>query len=321
MKPVRGVSVQSRENQGRWHSIEICRCPIPDRLGALSVLYRQVPGTIRPEIMERILGQAARGELDLEGLWIARRGKRILGAMMTQGLPGRTVAIWPPELSRWSFSRLLAVRLVQKAMEDYRHRGSLLAQALVDPEAPRHVSRDLDRAGLPYATDLIYLRRSTEPIVELPDSLTRFHWKSLAEVSEEEFAQALLRTYVGSLDMPELEILRGPENLLEAHRSQQGFDPRRWQIGSLPDDPKASAIVILSPGPSSSWEVSYFGLTPEARGRGLGQVAMAHAFETVQPLADSLELAVDVRNTPAVKLYERVGFEAFNRRAVHVASL
>ena len=68
-----------------------------------------------------------------------------------------------------------------------------------------------------------------------------------------------------------------------------------------------------------TWEVIYLGLTPAARGRGLGRKVIEHAVELAAPCVSRLELAVDVRNTPALRLYENTGFTPIDRRVVHLA--
>ena len=86
--------------------------------------------------------------------------------------------------------------------------------------------------------------------------------------------------------------------------------------------PGPRAILLLSEVPDRpSWEVAYLGLTPPARGRGLGRAALAHALDLARPHVARLELAVDERNHPARHLYEVAGFLPFGRRAVHLALL
>ena len=60
---------------------------------------------------------------------------------------------------------------------------------------------------------------------------------------------------------------------------------------------------------------------PEPRGRGLGREAVAHALDLARPHTPRLELAVDVRNPPAERLYRASGFLPYERRAVHLALL
>ena len=300
---------------------ELGPCPPSERAAALDVLYRRMPGSTRAATIVELLRQAEDGVLDLSGLWIARRRFRIVGAMLTQGLAGRVAALWPPEVDwRWRGAGL-APALVRAAIASYRVRGVRLAQALVEHGAPRRATADLVRGGLPYVTDLSYLgRRTSEPLANVPAS-PHFRWTSYDAADPEEFERVLGRTYLGSLDMPELGGLRGFDDVLEGHREKGRFDPSRWRLGRLDGMPEAAAVVLLSAGEACVWEVSYLGLTPPARGRGLGRSALAHALELARPHAQRLELAVDVRNRPADRLYRRAGFEPFDRRGVHLRLL
>ncbi len=143
-----------------------------------------------------------------------------------------------------------------------------------------------------------------------------------APETEAEFRSVLQATYAGSLDMPELEGVRSLDDVIAGHRAAGRFDPERWLVGHLPGEPNASAVVLLSEIPDrDAWEVAYLGLTPPARGRGLGLAALEHARRLAAPHAHRLELAVDRRNTPAVRLYRASGFRRFDRRAVHLAIL
>ena len=120
--------------------------------------------------------------------------------------------------------------------------------------------------------------------------------------------------------MPELEGVRSLDDVIAGHRATGRFVPHRWRLGRVPDEPGTAVVLLLSDIPDRDvWEVVYLGLTPPARGRGLGRAAIAHALELAHPHASRLELAVDIRNSPATRLYESVGFIPFDRRSVHLA--
>ena len=122
--------------------------------------------------------------------------------------------------------------------------------------------------------------------------------------------------------MPELEGARGLEDILAGHRAAGLFVPGRWQLGRLAGEPEAAAVLLLTEVPGrDAWEVVYLGITPAARGRGLGRAVIRHALEAARSHAPILELAVDLRNTPAVRLYRSTGFQPRDRRAVHLAVL
>ena len=85
---------------------------------ALEILYRRVPGGLRPRLIADALGEAERGLIDLSGLWIARRRGRIVGALLTQPLAGRAAAVWAPEVDPSWRRSAIAVALVRAALAD-----------------------------------------------------------------------------------------------------------------------------------------------------------------------------------------------------------
>ena len=109
---------------------------------------------------------------------------------------------------------------------------------------------------------------------------------------------------------------------MESHRATGRFDAARWQLGYIPGKPQAASVLLMAEVPGRDiWEVVYLGLTPEARGHGLGRAVLQHALALARTHVPRLELAVDCRNTPATRLYRSTGFIARDRRAVHLAIL
>ena len=314
---------------------QVMPCPPEARAAALQVLYRQVPPALRDRLIVEVLEEEARGEIDLSGLWVAReRAGRISGALLTQPLAGKAAAVWAPEVrASWRRSTVAAA-LVAAALADLKVGGFLLAQAVLDESAGPRAARDLTRGGMPRVTELVYLDRDTT--TPLPSATGRargagfaerapcptFDWQPFGPAIEAEFRKVLQATYVGSLDMPELEGARSLDDILDAHRAAGLFAPERWQLGRIPGEPDSAAVLLLAePSGRDAWEVIYLGLTPAARGRGLGLAVLAHAFDLARAHVPRLELAVDVRNIPAMRLYRTAGFTVCDRRAVHLALL
>jgi mycothiol synthase len=318
---------------GRSLNVEICAPEL--REAALEVLYRWVPASLRERLIVEVLSEAQRGELDLSGLWVIRwKGGRVAGALLTQALAGNVAAVWAPEVRPSWHRAKLAAALVQSALIELKARGIRLAQAVLDESVGPQAARDLDQGGMPRVTELLYLERETStPIWCVPgssqsvsctaqDSNISFHWLPFEAAIESEFRSVLQATYQGSLDMPELEGARELEDILQGHRSAGQFVSERWQLGRIPGEPQSAAVLLISEIPSRNvWEIIYLGLTPSARGRGLGRKALQHAIELARPYVPRLELAVDVRNIPATRLYESSGFVVRDRRAVHLAIL
>jgi mycothiol synthase len=303
-------------------STEVLPCPTSDRAFALEVLYRRVPGALRPRLIADALVEADRGMIDLSGLWVARRRTRIVGALLTQPLAGRAAAVWAPEVDPSWWRSSIAVSLVRSALDDLRSRGFIIAQALLDESAPRHGGNDLSEGGMPRVTDLIYLERPTHIPLPIQPDVPSLVWEEFGPETEDAFRSVLQATYQNSLDMPELEGIRSLDDILSSHRAGGRFVASRWQVGRLDGEPDTRAVLLLSEIPDrDAWEVAYLGLSATARGRGLGRALLAYALERAAEFAPRLELAVDIRNHPATRLYRTAGFTPFDQRAVHLASL
>jgi GNAT superfamily N-acetyltransferase len=299
--------------------LQIETCPPEDVEAALAMLYRRMGSRLQAELVVDTLGEIDRGELDLSGIWVAWRRGRMVGAMLTQALAGRAVALWPPEVVPHIGRGATAAALVRAALRTLRGGGVRLVQALVDRSSPPGATTDLIRGGLPRVTELIYMTRDTALPLRVARDVPRFSWVTYGKATESEFRRLLHETYIGSLDIPELEGTRSLEDVLASHQAGGRFDPSRWLMGRLDAEPTAAAIVLLSELPErGAWEVAYLGLTPSARGRGLGRMALAHALRMARPQTPRLELAVDVRNLPAERLYKAAGFVPHDRRAVHL---
>ena len=329
---------EGTEFMGRF-GFQVMSCPEEARGEALELLYRRVPAALRDRLILQILREDRRGEIDLTGLWIAqkRRG-RIVGAMLTQPLAGKVAAVWAPEVRTTLHRRDLASALVKEALADFEARGFRLVQAVLDDSAGPRAARDLENGGMPRVTELLYLERDTanlrEPAGLAPVQIgwepegfgsvarasAEFEWRPFETAIEAEFRSVLQATYVGSLDMPELEGARSLDDVLESHKVAGRFVPERWRLGRLSEDAQASAVLILAEVPGRNvWGLIYLGLTQSARGRGLGRAVLAHALELAGRQVPWIELAVDLRNTPALRLYDSAGFVARERRAVHLA--
>lgn len=301
---------------------EVMLCPPDQRRAAMSLLYRRAPGALRPRMIDEALREAQRGGIDLSGLWVARRGRWVVGALLTQPLAGRAAALWAPEVDTIWYRAETAVALVRAALDDLKCKGYHLVQALLDESAPRHAAADLSAGGMIHVTDLVYLETDTAIPPPPRAGTPAIDWQPFRADTEADFRAVIKETYVGTLDMPELEGLRSLDDVLAGHRAAGRFEPERWRVGHVLGEPGAAAIVLLAEVVDrDAWEVAYLGLTPAARGRGIGRAALGHALDLARPFVPRLELALDIRNIPAHHLYYNAGLRPFDRRAVHLALL
>jgi ribosomal protein S18 acetylase RimI-like enzyme len=81
--------------------------------------------------------------------------------------------------------------------------------------------------------------------------------------------------------------------------------------------------MLLSACPEQNLiELVYLGLAPPLRARGIGGSLLRMAFTEVSRRPEkSMTCAVDLRNHPALRLYESAGFQQFSTRVPMVRAL
>jgi len=179
-------------------------------------------------------------------------------------------------------------------------------------------------AGFLQISELEYLRRPRQwPRRVTPrDPPTNVRFVSVAEMNERErdavVLAALDRTYAQTLDCPELCGMRDTRDVLDSHLHTGAFDPRLWTLAMVDGEPHGCLLLSRVPE-QRACELVYLGISPTLRGKGVAGALLARGLEG--PLGDgvdSITLAVDDRNTPAKRLYERFGFRPFGRRVALV---
>ena len=122
-----------------------------------------------------------------------------------------------------------------------------------------------------------------------------------------QWSQLVERTYIETRDVPELNGLRSIESTLAGYASAIHGVPKTWWVVQCKSVP--IGCLLLTPTAAQCCEITYLGLVPEWRGKGLSKVMMNFARDWA--LANGIEgitLAVDLRNSPAIRLYQACGF-------------
>ncbi|MEX2219403.1 MAG: GNAT family N-acetyltransferase [Phycisphaerales bacterium] len=199
-----------------------------------------------------------------------------------------------------------------------------IAQALPEPHEPWAV-RALVTAGFLKVGDLAYLRRPLARTAPIPEprwpqgvSVRTIGGAAPGHQDRAALLEALDRSYEETLDCPELCGLRETADILESHRATGQFNPGLWWLVFL--DGAAHGCMLLSHCPDHhSVELVYLGLSKELRGRRIGSRLLEMGLgRLAQVPADHMTCAVDLRNAPAMRLYERMGFREFGRRVALV---
>lgn len=193
------------------------------------------------------------------------------------------------------------------------------AQILLDPLHPS-LHALARRMSFHYLGRLWYLE-STPGAVLLPSDCASISWRQFDPSNERDFARVVERSYVHSLDCPKLSGIRPIEAVMDGHRAVGRFDPRLWQL-ALVDDRPAGCCLLSRLTTSPTIEVTYMGVDPDFRNRGIGAALLFRAFE----LRDAarlphVTLVVDAGNAPAIRLYARFGFRRIAQRDAYMLPL
>jgi ribosomal protein S18 acetylase RimI-like enzyme len=139
-----------------------------------------------------------------------------------------------------------------------------------------------------------------------------------ADCDATEFRDTLLATYEGSLDCPEFNDARTPDQVMAGYYADTP-EPRRWWLAVHADRP-AGVLLLADGADPESCEVALVGVVPALRGGGIGRALMCHAIgEAKAANRRKLGVFVDSRNTPAVRLYTSLGFKPCGCREVFLS--
>ena len=133
--------------------------------------------------------------------------------------------------------------------------------------------------------------------------------------------RAMEASYIGTLDCPALCGMRTVEDVLASHKSVGAFDPALWWLVTLNGQP--AGCMLLSRFPAhETVELVYLGVGSALRGKGIAAGLLSLALAELQSLGErSLACAVDLNNTPAMRLYKRERFKEFARRTALIRDL
>jgi mycothiol synthase len=285
---------------------------------AFRLLFRQTTEDERDRRVASALELVERGELQSAGVFVASAGRQLLGAIVCLPVPGASGLVWPPQVLPGPQQRAVEDQLVQRSSDFLRQRGAKLGQALLRADEAE-LAAPLVRNGYAHVTCLWYLSHRLELTAATLSAADHLEFQPYQPADPGEFHATLLASYEGTRDCPEVNGVRTLDEILEGHRAQGAYDPGRWWLAR--EGGRAVGVLLCTVVPElGGWDLSYVGVRPEARRRGLGRQLVAKALVEARA-ADALQLnlTVDARNQPAWNLYRRLGFEPFDQRDVYLA--
>lgn len=301
-------------------TLTIERCGSADTKEVLALAAQAWPESERAGYWKTMRDLVRRGQPERVVLLAARQDDQLLAAQVGQSLPGKVAVAWPPQFAvDCQDARTMAMLMFTRLLRELSATGAELAQALLQCDDASSAATFAD-AGFSHAADLLYMaaengRFPTEPLA-LPFELEPF---SLDEVPR--LAQLIERTYIGTLDCPQMDHLRKTADVIAGYQAVGEFRPEHWQIARYEGTDVGCLLVNLHPDVRHA-EVVYMALVPEVRGRGWGYLLACHAQRLARKMGcERVVLAVDAANEPAICPYARAGFSTFDRRAVWIKKL
>lgn len=277
-------------------------------------------------IVTELLARSKDGASASIELLVAECDKILVAATLTTDHHGAFSMIFPyrmengPSLFRKSdHSEDGLVLCAKSALHRAMKRGSQFVETLVDPNLQCMASA-LQSSGFQFVTDLVYLSAlvpKQEDIIEHDDGLS---WLDGCLDNDDAFVKALELSYVDTMDCPELNTLRTTRQALEAHRST-GASIDEGSCVALRGDTPVGVLIASPISGASTIEIVYMGVAQPARGTGVANALMGRAQRFAQRVsATNMALAVDIRNHPARRLYDRWNFQPIGIQAAWIAT-
>ena len=277
------------------------------------------PGSAMAPAVCDLFATVERGMAGIDLLIGAFEHGELIQAALAIESPGRAALIsLPYELStetQYSATGEILRTLQREAWE----RSIILLEVLTIPPSLR-LGDALHAAGFRSLTHLNYLRRSAmarphRRFVERND----LDWVTYSADQQPLFETALERTYLQSMDCPELTALRRTSDVLAGHQAAGVFDPNLWWVARHRGEP-LGVMLLNRFADGFGTEIVYMGVAHGSRGQGMGDALLQRACNATRNVkAQVIALAVDTRNAAARLMYERWGFRETAVREAWIA--
>jgi ribosomal protein S18 acetylase RimI-like enzyme len=278
-----------------------------ERESALALAFRE---SLQPQERAQLFDVLIeKGAFDPEGIRIVRRDGGVLGVLFCQMLAGANGQILPPA---WNTEDAFArSTLLADGIDWLRRRGARFIHLLTRPGTD---TADVVASGFHAVSNIRVLVRSLHDLPPLPAMPADMRLEEFSPALERCFEQVLAATFEGTLDIPELNGIRAPHEVMEGLKSDGVFRPQSWKLLRVREQAAGLALLIEKPS-LDGWELSYVGLLPLFRGQGLGmRLVLSALHEAARHAARQLYVSVDVRNAPALQLYASAGFSTIDEQ-------
>ena len=273
---------------------------------------------IGPTQIQRMLEAHEKGELNLDGLFHARQGARLVGAAWGQQVPGRTAVLWPPCVVDGEPEQ--TAKRLQRAVDRYLDSAGVATSQAIVSRLAHSDARRLRQAGYTQLADIDFIASSVDDFPDTqPESEMQFD--AFPSGSGDRLARLVERTYEGTLDCQKLDDARAIQDVLVGYKNTGVYRPA-WWVACREQGEDVGCVLLADHPDFKQAELIYMGIVPEMRGRGRGLQTTRFAQWIVGAAGyQQIVLAVDNSNWPAKRMYAEAGFLTWQQRRVYVRTV
>tara|TARA_R110002095_G_scaffold196208_2_gene175039 strand:+ start:598 stop:1524 length:927 start_codon:yes stop_codon:yes gene_type:complete len=297
-------------------SIKVSTATTAEQSEASEFIFADSSEAERTTQIQDFINSITSGEIDQHQILLARESGTLIGVGILVFTDSATAFIWPPFTRRND----CAVSLLQEMAKRIDHSQVSIGQSLLNPGQIKQ-RQLLSHNGFPHLTNLMFMRHHLTTIhksVCLNEARQQLQWIKFEEQqNRQRFLDLLNLTHESSQDCPALNQIRTAEESLESHRSSGDSDQKHWYLFHR-EGVDLGVLLLSAHREDNLWEVVYMGVAPEQRGNGYGTAMIQHGLLEAQAHHQAaVILAVDHKNSYAIKIYEELGFVRQNTLSVH----
>ena len=282
---------------------------------ALQLLLDRAGSQDVTEQVDSLVAAAARGEMSLDGLRVAKSKDDIAGAVFAVCQDDGTAYVWPPSVTA-DASPDLALALAVACRDWVARSQATMARCLTQLD-DRVAQQLLEQVGFESLTDLVCWQHDLD---EIPHGPTPEHCEVVHFSPDQtaRFQRVMQQTYEESQDCTALRGRRSAGDSLASHQLAADVGSRRWQIYQCADD-DVGVVLCADHRDQRMWELLYLGVVKKFRRQGFGLALLCDALWNAKEAgAEGLFLAADDANGAAANLYAACGFFVSYRQRIHV---
>jgi GNAT superfamily N-acetyltransferase len=292
----------------------------------LRLAFAHLPEHLLAIRINAILEQYRSGNLATDGIFQAcQNGKRV-GVLFSQLRLDGVVMAWVPIMTD-DFS----TDAFFKPLDDFCRKNQAIAALILADNGQKFDEQTLLSNGkFELLSDLVNLVIPVTEAEPEEESNKKSNQKSegefqhlrflpMSESPPESFelmTNLVQATYQNTKDFPRLMQMTPANRVLQGYLSAAEFLPQLWFF--VQKEGQNIGALLMTDQPEEQMELTYMGLTEDARGFGFAKEIIRYAKRIAcQQRRAFLVTSVDERNSAALKAYLSQGFTAWDRKTIY----